>query len=134
MVLASEARHGCCAIGLAAWNTRAGPFPSRVWREIPGDSWSCASPIAPAPRSVCACSTRAETTGHVYALLPCEVTGGSLPDSARMRLDQLLRAVLARGEQRLVAELAERARREARPKSLTRRPIRRDSSRRCSER
>ena len=50
--------------------------------------------------------------GVLYALSPCEVSKGSPPEPARKRLDGLLQAVLARGERRLVIELAERKRRQ----------------------
>jgi radical SAM superfamily enzyme YgiQ (UPF0313 family) len=48
-----------------------------------------------------------------YALSACETAAGSPPQAAKRRLDRLLQAVLARGEQRLVLALAEQERREA---------------------
>ncbi len=53
----------------------------------------------------------APTRGAVYSVSPCETASGSPPETARRRLDRLLQAVLARGERRLLLELAERKRR-----------------------
>ena len=50
--------------------------------------------------------------GSLYSIAPCETAAGSPPEPAKRRLDRLLRAVLARGEQRLTLLLAERKRRE----------------------